>query len=90
MTEGNLVISHSAPIKIAIVPNLQGKKVLANGNMYFMQLNRERVNPVYVLCYLKSREGIKQIKFLSKGSSITTISISDLRQILIPMIPMEI
>lgn len=89
VTEGSLVISRSAPIKIAIIPDLHGKKVLANGNMYFMQLDENRVNPIYVLCYLKSRDGIKQIEFLSKGSSITTISIKDLQQILIPMIPME-
>lgn len=86
---GSLVISRSAPIKVAIIPDLKGKKVLANGNMYFMKLDENRVNPIFVLCYLKSRDGIKQIKFLSKGSSITTISIKDLQKLLIPMIPIE-
>lgn len=89
VTAGSLVISRSAPIKIAIIPDLKGQKVLANGNMYFMKLDENRVNPIYVLCCLKSRDGIKQIEFLSKGSSITTLSIKELQKILIPMIPME-
>lgn len=89
VTTGSLVISRSAPIKVAIIPDLKGKKVLANGNMYFMKLDENRVNSIYVLCYLKSREGIKQIEFLSKGCSITTLSIKDLQKILIPMLPIE-
>ncbi|WP_026765531.1 N-6 DNA methylase [Selenomonas ruminantium] len=89
VTEGNLVISRSAPMKIGIVPPLQGKKVLANGNMYFMQLDEKMVHPIYVMCYLKSREGAKQIEYLSKGSTIKIISRKDLLQVKIPVIPMD-
>lgn len=89
LATGNLVISRSFPTKIAIIPDLQGKKILANGNMYFMELDEERINPIYVLCYLKSRDGLKQIEYLSKGSMITTLSIKDLQQIQIPIISME-
>lgn len=87
--EGNLVISRSAPIKLAIVPDLQGKKVLANGNMYFMKLDESRVHPIYVLCYLKSHDGMRQIEYMSKGSSIMILSRKNLQQIQIPLIPME-
>ena len=89
VSEGNLVISRSAPIKLAIVPNLHNKKVLANGNMYFMKLDESKVNPIYVLCYLKSQEGMRQIEYMSKGSTIMILSRKDLQQIKIPMIPME-
>lgn len=89
LTEGDLVISRSAPMKLGIVPSLQGKKVLANGNLYFMQLNVKKVHPIYVLCYLKSREGAKQIEHLSKGSNIKIISRRDLLQVKIPVIPMD-
>lgn len=89
VSEGNLVISRSAPIKIAIVPDLKGKKVLANGNMYFMSLDKKRIHPIYVLCYLKSQEGRRQIEYLSKGSSIMILAPKDLLQLKIPMLPME-
>ena len=89
VTEGNLVISRSAPIKIGIVPPLQGKKVLANGNMYFMQLDEKKVHKIYAMCYLKSREGARQIEYLSKGSKIKIISRKDLLQVKIPVIPMD-
>ena len=87
--EGSLIISRSAPVKIALAQGLGNRTVLASGNIYFMLLDWRRVNPVYALCYLRSKEGMEQIESLSKGSSILTLSRKDLIRIRIPLPHME-
>ena len=89
INEGNLIISRSAPFKLAVVPNLHEKKVLATGNLYFLELDTSKVHPIYVLCYLKSREGMNQLMHLSRGSKIKILSLRDMQQIMIPLIPLE-
>ena len=89
VSEGDVVLSRSAPIKIALVPPLHGKKVLANGNMYFMKFDETKIHPIYALCYFKSGEGRQQLEYLLKGVITPVLSRKDLLRLKIPMISME-
>lgn len=84
LEEGDLVISKSSPYKIARVENIKNIKILATGNLYYIKIDEEKVNPTFVEMYLKSDEGQAQLERLSTGSVIETISIKNLKNILIP------
>jgi len=89
LEEGNLVISKSSPYKIARVENAKNTKILATGNLYYIQIDEEKVNPTFIEMYLKSDEGQAQLERLSTGSVIETISIKNLKTILIPNLSRE-
>lgn len=89
LEEGNLVISKSSPYKIARVENPKNTKILATGNLYYIQIDEEKVNPTFIEMYLKSDEGQAQLERLSTGSVIETISIKNLKTILIPNLSRE-
>ncbi len=84
--EGDLIISRSVPYKIALVPDLKGKKVLASGNLYFLRVDNRKINPVYLLGYLKSADGMRQLKNTARGGSM--LLQKELRQLEIPGISM--
>ena len=89
LEEGDLVISKSSPYKIARVENIKNIKILATGNLYYIKIDEEKVNPTFVEMYLKSDEGQAQLERLSTGSVIETISIKNLKTILIPNLSRE-
>ena len=89
LEEGNLVISKSSPYKIARVENPKNTKILATGNLYYIEIDEEKVNPTFIEMYLKSDEGQAQLERLSTGSVIETISIKNLKTILIPNLSRE-
>lgn len=85
----NLIISKNAPFKIALAQVRSGELILANGNLYLIELDEEQVNPIYVQLFLQSEIGIAQLNRYAKGSSIRSISIQDLRLISIPKLTKE-
>lgn len=87
--EGDLLFSRSMPFKMAVVPSLEGKQVMASGNMYAIRLRQDLVHPVYVMLYLQSPQGERQLQRFSQGSALQSISLIDLKKIQIPMIPLE-
>lgn len=89
LKEGNLVISKSSPYKIARVENPKNTKILATGNLYYIEIDEDKVNPTFIEMYLKSDEGQAQLERLSTGSVIETISIKNLKTILIPNLSRE-
>jgi type I restriction enzyme M protein len=87
--DGDLIISKISPFKIARAKTPEGKKVLANGNLYFIKVDESKVNPVYLEFILQSELGISQLSRLAKGSTIKNISIQDLKEVKIPVLSME-
>ncbi|WP_432718907.1 N-6 DNA methylase [Pectinatus frisingensis] len=86
---GNLIISKISPFKVAMVEIDDSEKVLANGNLYFLDIDETKANPVYVMLYLQSEAGMMQLNSLAKGSAMKSISIKDLQKIIIPDIPLK-
>lgn len=86
---GNLVISKTSPFKIAVAKIHEGQTILANGNLYFLELDESKVNPTFVSAFLQSEYGLAQLNALSKGAVMKNISIQDLRMVKIPYLSME-
>ena len=63
--------------------------ILASGNLYFIELDETKVNPVFVEAFLQSEAGLSQLNRLSKGTVMKSISIQDLKNIRIPDLPRE-
>lgn len=85
----NLIISKNSPFKVAMAHVQENETILANGNLYFIELDESKVNPVFVEVFLQSETGIAQLNRFSKGAVMKNISIQDLKMILIPNISRE-
>lgn len=89
ISDKNLIISKISPFKVAMVHLKKDEIVLANGNLYFIELDEEKVNPVFVKIFLQSEAGIAQLNRFAKGAAMKSISIHDLKMIQIPNINRE-
>jgi len=85
----NLIISKISPFKVAMVHLKKDEIVLANGNLYFIELDEEKINPIFVEVFMQSEAGIAQLNQFAKGAAMKSISIKDLERIKIPNIPRE-
>lgn len=86
----NLILSKIGfPFKVGLAKVGLNEKILANGNLYFIELDESKVNPVFVKAFLESEPGQAQLSKLSKGSAMKSISIRDLNQLKIPRLPQK-
>jgi|LSQX01.3.fsa_nt_gb type I restriction enzyme M protein len=88
LKDNSIIVSRLAPFKIGSVDKLK-TRVLANGNLFFLELNEDKVNKDFLAAYLQSRIGLREIEKYAKGSTMKTISIRDLEKVKIPKISME-
>lgn len=86
---GDIVMSRTAPFKAAVIPEMGTNKVIASGNMFGIEINTQKFNPIYIMLYLNSPQGMRQLEARANGAVIKTISQGDLGEIQIPMIPLE-
>lgn len=84
--DDSIVISKLQPFKTGYVRQTKKNQVFSNGNTYHLQINKKAINPLFLLMYLNSRMAQKQLEQLSRGSSTSTLSISDLKDLKIPII----
>jgi type I restriction enzyme M protein len=85
----DLIISKLYPFKVAILQKKENEQILANGNLYFIELDKDKVNPVFVEVFMRSEIGIAQLNRYAKGSAMKSISIKDLKNIQIPNLPRQ-
>lgn len=88
LKDNSIIISRLSPFKIGSVDKLK-TKVLANGNLFFLEIDEDKINKDFLTAYLQSRIGLKEIEKYAKGSTMKTISIRDLEKVKIPKISME-
>ena len=89
LSNGDLIMSKLAPFKMAVVRKSDERKILANGNLYFMSIDPEKMNPYYVMLFLNSEQGRMQLMDLAKGAAMVTISAKDLETVQIPKMPLD-
>lgn len=88
LKDNSIIISRLSPFKIGSVDKLK-TKVLANGNLFFLEIDEDKINKDFLTAYLQSRIGLKEIEKYVKGSTMKTINIRDLEKVKIPKISME-
>ncbi len=91
ITDGNLLISKNGePYKIAVASNMEGKKVLANGNLYVIEVDCSQVNPYYLQAYFESDQGRAQLHSITVGTTMRCIGVNDLKSLIIPLPELEV
>ena len=86
----SLVISkNGAPVKIAVASVREGRKILANGNLYVIELDETKVNPYFVKAYLESENGSIALSRVTVGAAMPNIPVDGLKKIMIPCPELE-
>lgn len=87
---GDLLLSkNGAPYKVAVAVVPEGQRILANGNLYIIKLDTEKVDPYYIAAFLNSPDGKEILARASKGAVIPNLPLSELNKIKIPLESME-
>ena len=87
---GDLILSkNGSPFKVAVAEVPEGRKILASGNLFVIQLDTDKVNPYYIKAYLTSNEGIAALKSIVVGATIPNIGVAQLNTLPIPLIEKE-
>lgn len=90
LKDGDILISsHGSQIKIAVVDNIENRKIMPNGNFVVIRLNKNKLNPYYLEAYLNSTIGKKLLLDISTGTKNRIISQYNAKKILISMLDIE-
>ena len=90
MKNNSLILSKNGyPYKVAVVAVKEGQRILANGNLYIIELDEQRANPYYVKEFFDSEQGIAALKSITVGATIPNIGVDKLKKLLIPVPSME-
>ncbi len=88
--ENDLIISSKGTrIKIAVVNNIENRKIIASGNLIVLRLDSNKINPYYLEMYLNSQTGQTILNQIQTGSVIISINPSRLVDITISTLPIE-
>ena len=90
LKRNNLILSKNGyPFKIAIATPKEGQQILANGNLYIIEVNEEKANPYYIKAFFESEQGIAALKSIVVGSTIPNIGVESLKSLKIPIPSLE-
>mgnify|MGYP004660689893 FL=1 len=73
-----IISSKGTRIKIAVVNNIDDRKIVVNGNLLVLRIDTNRLNPYYLASYLNSSNGQATLKQVQTGSVIISINPSSL------------
>ena len=85
---GDIVISRSAsPCKVALCDEVSSteKRIIPSGNLFIVRAKNEIVDPNYLLAFLLSDDGVKALDYAATGTTIKTISVASLRELVVPV-----
>ena len=82
-------VKNGYPYKIAVASISDEKEVLANGNLYIIDVDKTKANPYYLKAFFESEEGVAALKRISVGSVIPNIGLSSLKELEIPLPSLE-
>ncbi len=85
-----LILSKNGyPYKIAVAEIKDGQRILANGNLYIVELDEEKVDPYYLAAFLGSEKGTALLKSITVGTTMPNIGVEALLSLTIPVPPIE-
>lgn len=86
----DLILSkNGAPFKIAVAEVQPGKTILANGNLYIIEIDEDKADPFFVKAFLESEKGTALLKSITVGASIPNIGVEALKKIPVPKVSLE-
>lgn len=75
--------------KSAVAQVEDGIKIIANGNLFVIELDEEKVNPYYIQAFLASDLGEMVLKSIYGGDTILNLSLDKLKKMVIPLPSVE-
>jgi type I restriction enzyme M protein len=85
ISPGNLLVSkNGAPFKVAVVEETGGKSILANGNLYVVELDETRIKPYYLKAFFESEIGTRTLNSIAVGTAMPVIQVETLKSVIIP------
>ena len=75
--------------KCAVMDVLMNEIAVANCNLYVIQIDSAKANPYYIQIFLESDLGQQSLQYFQIGAAIKTISIEDLKKMIIPLPPLD-
>ena len=85
--DGNVLISKSgAPFKVAVAEVPEGRKVLANDNLYVLEVDRDKIDPHYLAAFFLSPAGKELLAREAVGTAIPNVPIRALSAIKVPLL----
>lgn len=86
----SLILSkNGSPFKVAVATVQAGQKVLANGNLYVIELDETKVKPYYLKAFFESEQGVAALKRITVGTTIPSVGVDKLKNLIIPLPPLE-
>lgn len=86
INDGDVLISKSgAPFKVAVAEVPEGRKVLANGNLYVLSVDRGKIDPYYLAAFFSSPSGKELLAREAVGTAIPNVPIKALSAIKVPL-----
>lgn len=86
LTDRCLLLSKNGyPYKVAVAEVKDGQKIMANGNLYIIELDESQVDPYYLAAFFGSEQGIASLKRITVGATIPNIGVEQLKALVIPI-----
>ena len=81
-----LLSKNDTPYKVDLVGDIGDEKIIASGNIYMVTVDEEKISPVCLCFWLKSREGMMMLRNASSATkgNMRWISIKQLNEMLLP------
>lgn len=90
LKNNSLILSKNGfPYKVAVATVNEGQRILANGNLYIIELDESKANPYYVKAFFDSDQGRAVLKSITVGATIPNIGVDNLKKVRIPLPSME-
>ena len=87
--ESLLLSKNGAPFKVAVANVSENKQILANGNLFIIEIDKTKANPYYIKLFLESEKGKQALASITVGATIPNIGISQLNKLQIPKKSLE-
>lgn len=86
LKNNNIILSKIGyPVKMAVASVQEGQKILASGNLFIIEVDESKVNPVYLQSFFDSETGSAALRTIIQGSAIANLSIDRLKKLQIPL-----
>ena len=75
--------------KSAVAQLPEGRKLIANGNLFVNEIDEKKANPYYIQAFFASDAGIALFKIIYTGAVIPSISMDKFKKMIIPLPSLE-
>lgn len=90
LKNNTLILSKNGyPYKVAVASVQEGQRILANGNLYIIELDETKANPYFIKAFFDSEQGHAVLKSITVGATIPNIGVDKLKKVEIPLPSME-